>query len=738
MAVSTTLAPEQQQPAPFEPPKQIKYKRVSTPTLLQMEAVECGAAALGILLRHYKRFVPLEELRVKCGVSRDGSKLSHVAQAAREYGFIVKGLKKDLTELFDVKPPFIVFWNFNHFLVVEGFNKKGVYLNDPAMGPRMVSYEEFDAAYTGVILTLEPGPDFKKGGVPPSLLRSALSRMRGTWGALEFCFLAGLLMVVPGIIAPMFSKLFVDYVLGSKLEEFLLPLLGGMIFVGALSSALSYVKEHFLVRLENKLTLMMSAKFFWHVLKLPYTFFTQRYAGDIANRVNMNDSIATTLSSEVVGTAISLVLVVFYALIMLTYDVWLTAIGVAFSLLNLAALQFVSKKSVDINTRLSNETGKLVSTSINGLFTIETLKAGGAESDFFAKWAGVQAKVVNAQQEISVYSQIVTSIPTLVNVANTSVILAVGGLRVLNGDITMGTLVAFQGLMASFMEPFGSFLSLGSKLNAMQANLTRIDDVLDYPKEPPKKANEEVDPNKVQKLTGEIEFRNVTFGYNILEPPLIENFSLKVKPGGRVAIVGASGSGKSTTANLVSGLYKPWSGEILLDGKPASEIPDMVLAASIAMVNQDIFLFEGTVKDNITMWDNSIPHNVIVQAAKDAVIHDDIETRPGGYDGVVEEGGRNFSGGQRQRIEIARALTYQPTILVMDEATSALDPETEKLIDGAVRRRGCTCIIVAHRLSTIRDSDEIIVLENGKVVERGTHESMKDAGGPYSKLIASY
>lgn len=716
------------------------YKRVHTPTLIQMEAVECGAAALGIVLHYYGLYATLEELREKCGISRDGSKASYIARAGRGFGLEVKGLRKEPKELFEIKLPFVIFWNFNHFVVIEGFAKDGVFLNDPAAGPRKVSNEEFDQSFTGVVLAMEPGPDFKKRGSPSSTIKSLKSKMSSSWGALTYCILLGFGMVIPGLAAPVFSKLFLDRVLIDKMTEFVLPLLGGMIFASVLKAFMSYVQNYYLIRLENKLSLTMSSVFFWHILKLPYTFFTQRYSGDIASRVQINDEVAEVLSREVVRAAIDIIMVVFYAALMFMYSVPLTLLGISFAAINFLTLRFVSRSQTDANMRLSNEQGKLMSSSISGLYTIETLKASGTESDFFSRWAGCQAKVANATQELSVTSQFIGVVPSLLSTFNTAVILLVGSNLVLQGEITLGTLVAFQALMGSFLDPFNSIMSMSSSLKQLDGGLRRLDDVLNYKKQEPKTVTLETlhSPTEVHKLTGMIELKDVTFGYNLLEAPLIENFNLVIKPGQRVAFVGGSGSGKSTLAKLLTGLFEPWSGEILFDGKKRDQIPDEILSSSISVVDQDIFMFEGTIRDNITMWDTTLPLEEVILASKDSCIHDDVTIRPDAYNSIVEEGGRNFSGGQRQRLEIARSLVSNPAILVMDEATSALDPTTEKIIDENVRRRGCSCVIVAHRLSTIRDCDEIIVLQNGKVVERGTHETMKEMNGAYASLISAH
>lgn len=712
-----------------------RHHRVKTPTVLQMEAVECGAAALGIVLAYYGRIVPLEELRVACGVSRDGSKASNILRAARKYGLEAHGYKKQPESLRATPLPTIIFWNFNHFLVVEGFGKGKVYLNDPGSGPRVVSEEEFDESYTGVAIVCEPAPEFVKGGKRPSLLKSLQQRLQGSETALLYVLLASVALIVPGLIVPSFIRVYVDNVLIGGFDDLVMPLLGIMLATSAFVTTLTWLQQHFLLRLETKLALTTSSKFFWHVLRLPVVFFTQRAPGEISSRVGINDSVAGLLSGELATNFLNLVLIIFFAILMFQYDIVLTMIGISIAMLNLLALRFVSRKRVDGNRKLLQERGKLLGTAYTGLQSIETLKATGGESDFFARWAGYQAKVMNSEQELGVVTQTLSVVPPFLMSFNSLIILAIGGLRVINGDMTMGMLVAFQSLMLSFMTPVNQMVNLGSRLQEAQGDMNRLDDVLRYPVDPQVKLQKIEQTNGIIKLDGHIELRNVTFGYSPLEAPLIENFSLRVKSGTRVALVGSSGSGKSTVARLVVGLYEPWEGEILFDDSSSRDIPRPIINRSLAMVDQEIFLMAGSIKDNLTMWDASVPEIDVIQAAKDAHIHEEITNRTGGYDYFVAEGGGNFSGGQRQRIEIARALVSNPTILVLDEATSALDPVTEKVIDNNLRRRGCTCLIVAHRLSTIRDCDEIIVMDRGKVVQRGTHDELRRQKGLYAQLI---
>lgn len=713
-------------------------RRVRTPTILQMEAVECGAAALAILMGYHGKFVTLEELRESCGVSRDGSKASNVVKAARTYGFTARGYRKEPADLKSMTLPVIVFWNFNHFLVVEGFQNGRVFLNDPGSGPRTVTEEEFDQSFTGVVLVIEPGPDFQPSGQPRSMLASLRARLPLSEPALAFLILAGLALVIPGLVLPVFTKTFIDEYLIGRMDSWIKPVLLGMLFTAIVRGVLTWLQSYYLTRFQTKLALSTSSKFLWHVLRLPVLFYSQRSPGDISSRVGINNRVAELLTGDLATTVLNVVMVIFYAALMLSYDLVLTLVGLAIAALNILFLRLMTRKTVDITQKLANDSGKLMGTSMNGLQMMESIKASGMEADFFTKWAGYQTKVMNGQQRAGSVGVAMMTVPPMLTALNTTLILSLGGLRVMDGALTMGMLVAFQSLMASFIDPINQLVSMGKKIQEVQGDMNRLDDVLQYRSEPQLDDAARPDahtPPPMPRLEGHVELRNVTFGYSKLEAPLIENFNLVLKPGARVALVGSSGCGKSTISKLVAGLHEPWSGDILFDGQARNAVDRRVLLQSLAMVSQEITLFEGSLRDNLSMWDSTLPEAQIVQAAKDACIHEAIATRAGGYDSTVQEGGGNFSGGQKQRVEIARALAINPRILVLDEATSALDPITEMRVDDHLRRRGCTCLIVAHRLSTIRDCDEIIVLDKGRVVQRGTHEEMRDTEGLYATLM---
>jgi NHLM bacteriocin system ABC transporter peptidase/ATP-binding protein len=713
---------------------------VKVPTVLQMESVECGAAALSIILGYFGKFVPLEKLRIACGVSRDGLKATNIIKAAKEFGLESKGYAKSLEKLMQIQTPAIIFWNFNHFLVLEGFTKNKVYLSDPAQGRYHVTHQEFDEAYTGVVLTFNPSATFEKGNEKRGLMASLASRISNSKGSILYIIITSLFLVIPGLVIPSFMQIFIDKYLVNGYSGFVMPLLLIMGATLIINAVLVYLQQYYLLKLETKLSLTTSSKFLWHVFHLPIAFFTQRYSGEIGNRVSLNDKVAKLLSGNLANSVLNVIVVIFYALLMFSYDVFLTMIGIFMAVLNVVVLKYVSRARKDGNRRLDNETGKLLGTTTSGISMIETLKASGRENDFFANWVGYLAKVMNSQQELGWLTIRLNTLPPLLTSLTTTLILGIGALRIMDGEMTLGALVAFTYLMGNFISPVNQLISVGIMLHETESDMGRIDDVMNYEVDDQFRednvvvtSNEKVAINN--KLIGYFEMKDVTFGYNTTMPALIENFNLKLKPGSRVALVGGSGSGKSTVAKVASGLYSPWKGEVLFDNKLKSDIPRHIITESLAVIDQDVLIFNGTIKENISFWDSTISDKNIIQSARDAAIHDIIAVRKDAYDSTVMEGGGNFSGGQRQRLEIARALATNPSILIMDEATSALDPTAEKIVMDNIKKRGCTCLIVAHRLSTIMDCDEIIVMEYGKIVERGTHQELIKQHGVYAQLV---
>ncbi|MCZ2357743.1 MAG: NHLP family bacteriocin export ABC transporter peptidase/permease/ATPase subunit [Bacteroidia bacterium] len=710
-------------------------KRYQTPTLLQMEAVECGAVSLGIILGYFGLHVPVTQLRIACGISRDGSKASNIVKAARQYGLDARGFKKEIHELKDIDKPFIIFWKFYHFVVVEGFSNQGVWINDPATGPRRVTWQEFDESYTGVCLFFELTEKFQPSEPPIPIWKRIAIELQAYRTQVVFVLIAGISLLVPGLVIPAITRSFIDEVLVGGQLHWIWPILSGLLLTIMLQLGFNWLKENQLLKLETQFSISLSSKFMWHLFRLPVAFFNQRYAGEIGNRLFAAEHLSVALSRQISNHLFDIVSIFFFAIVMFFYDALLAVISITMAVLNFLALRAIHRKRVDTNLHLQQDYAKLTGISLTGLQLIETLKAMGNEGDFFARWAGHQVKATNTQQKLDSVGIFLEHLPLLLAGLNSAIILWIGGYRVLNGDLTIGMLVAFQGIMVSFQRPVYNLMHAGGTLQEIVADLFRLDDIFQNPIE--NKFQQKYRSALPSKLSGKIALQNITFGYSQLEPPLINDLTLTIEPGKRIALVGGSGSGKTTIVNQIVGLYKPWNGKILFDNIPYEEIPPATLTASMGVVNQEIFMFNGTVRDIVSLWDQSIPESDIIQACKDAEIHDEITARPGGYESEVQEGGKNFSGGQRQRLEIARTLSMNPTILILDEATSALDPLTEVKIDQNIRKRGCTCLIIAHRLSTIRDCDEIIVLKSGNIIQRGTHEELLTVQGYYQELIQS-
>ncbi len=703
--------------------------------MIQMEAVECGSTCLGIVLGYYRRFVSLEVLRAQCDIGRDGSNALNVLKVARTYGLTANGIKCDVDKLKTVVLPVVLFWNFNHFVVLEGFAANGdAYLNDPAVGPRPVSADVFKKSFTGVALTMEPGPEFKPGGKPKNIFRSLRQRLVGLEKGLAVVVMVSFGMVLPGLVTPAFMKVFMDEILGKGQHDWILALLAVMLITACVQMALNWLRGHFLQRLQANMAISSSGKFLWHVLWLPAEFYSQRNPGEIASRVALNDKVAGLLTGKLARACMNTLMVFVYAAVMFMYDPTLTWIAISLAGINFTALSLVSRQRKDMSARLLQEQGKLTAVTMGGLQAIETLKATGRENDFFASWSGHLAKVIKVQQDLGLSSQAVSLLPNFVSGLGTLAVLCVGGLRIMDGALTVGLLTAFQGLMGNFIGPVNEMVTLGSEIQEVESDMNRLDDVLVNPPDRVESSGPETLPSPL-KLQGLVELRDLTFGYSRLKPPLISNFNLTIRPGQRVALVGATGSGKSTIVRLITGVFKNWSGEVLFDGKQRSEIPRVVMTSSVAHVDQEIKMFGGTVRENLTLWDPTVSESDLIRGLKDAHIFDTLMVRSGGLDCSVKEGLSNFSGGERQRLEIARALVTNPSILILDEATSALDPLVERKIDASLRTRGCTCIIVAHRLSTIRDADQILVMDKGQVVQAGTHEELCAKPGPYQNLM---
>ena len=715
---------------------------VKTPTILQMEALECGAAALAMVLAHHGRWLPLEELRLLCGVSRDGSQAVNLLKAARSLGLEAKGQRREPSELARVPVPAILFVNMNHFVVFEGVVKQGFRINDPAGGRRVVAAAEFDGMFTGILLAFTPGADFQRGGRPPRLLPRLLVFTRSIRYPLALVLLTGGLMAVFMLLLPALQRVYLDKILIGRLDDWVYPLLAVLGVMVPLLALLAYLRLTLIARIGARLSVVLATRLVWHVLRLPVSFFVQRYAGMVNSRISLADTLAYDLSRLLAEVTVNLVLLCLLFLLLMQFSLTLALICLGLAVVNVLLFRVLRDGLKEVGEKAAMAFVKLQSKAMQGLRMMETLKATGTDDLFFAKWSGLHTLYVNAEQKSVQRTALILATQTLTATLTTAAVLVIGGYHTMVEDFSIGTLVAFSLIAGLFTQPVAALVNVATALQNQRGNLAQIDDTLRYPQagefvERGAMAPERATTTRLRRMSGRVTLDAVAFGYAPLEPPLIEGFSLDMAPGSRVALVGASGSGKSTLGRLVAGLVEPRAGAIRFDGVPLPDLPRDILRNSLAVVDQEIVLFEGSFRDNITLWDDTMPHAQMVAAATDAMIHELIMTRPGGYDGRIEENGRNLSGGQRQRLEIARALVGNPSILVLDEATSALDAVTEKRVMDNLLRRGCTCLIIAHRLSSIRDCDEIIVLERGRMLQRGTHEQLIGTDGPYRRLIES-
>ncbi|PTY01036.1 NHLP family bacteriocin export ABC transporter peptidase/permease/ATPase subunit [Verrucomicrobia bacterium LW23] len=755
----TTTFSRRAEPVPGNFPQ--KPRRV--PAVMQMEAAECGAACLGMIMGYYGKYLPLEELRSACGVSRDGSKAANILRAARMFGMVAQGERLEAANLHKARLPAIIYWQSRHFMVLEGADRNRMVLTDPASGPRVLTPEELADGFSGIVLTFEPGPEFEKSGRPPNMWAECWEMLRGSESALWFLVLTSMLLLLPTVIVPTFLRIFVDRVLDSGFYDWIWSAAFALAAWGIFRGLVMWLHEYAVNSLRHKLALVGASRFVWHVLRLPIDFFAARFRGDLTSRVLLNDAIADKLAIKLAGRIRDLVAVVGLLMVMLAYDVFLTLIGVVFIGISYVLIHWCQSLLEPEEHRLYQAQSRVLGTLTNGLSSIGTVKASGQESFFFDLYAGHRAREVNLQQRVDLYHEMLTIIPELTGFLSQCIILIVGGYRYLDGHLTMGMLLAQLYLMYTIIRPVHRLMESATMGPAIKLDVQRVNDVMGH------RLDNQVVPRQAQlhgggagaatdsgtgasgdssanpalrlspprSIQGRVEFRNVTFGYSRLEPPMLQDLSFVVEPGQRMAIVGPSGCGKSTIARLISGLYEPWSGEILIDGFPRTAYPRDYISGAVASVDQTPVFMTGTIRENLTMWDPTVPHVDMVRACKDASIHDALSVRAGGYDGDVVENGQNFSGGERQRMEIARALVRHPRVLVLDEATSAVDAVIETEIDDRLRVRGCTCIIIAHRLSTIRDAENILVLKEGKLVQQGVHDTLKDEPGFYAEILES-
>ena len=720
-------------------------RRVRTPLVFQMEASECGAACLAAVLRHFGHWVSLEDVRNACDVGRDGCSAADIVRAARQYGLEATGWRQDLQDLPGLSLPAILFWEFRHFVVLEGIGRNGYFLNDPSRGRRAVDRDGFDRGFTGVALELKPGESFRRTRRPPGVLRRLWPWVRGFRPALLFALLAGLLLAAPGVAAPVLLALFVDDVLARGQDHWSGVLTGAMAASAAAVYVLTWLRMRALRRLSIAVAVRQADRFVGRLLRRSARFFARRMAGDLLARVHSIERVVAVGVQQSVGVTVDLTMSLAFLSLLFLYDATLAAVVGLIALSCVAAARIAGRRRTEESHALRREQGLWTGIGLAGLRMIETIRATASEDGFFARWSGHQARELNARQRFEELGHVTEAVPVLFTALGGAAVFGIGGWYAMSAQMPLGSLVACYVLAWNLLQPIGRFVQYAEVVRTLDAELARLEEVLGAPDAGGADAGGEPEPAAAPliataggrlRLRGRLQMRDVRFGFQRHRPPLIDGFDLTIEPGQRVAIVGPSGSGKSTLALLAAGIHRPWSGEILFDGMSRARIPRAVLADSISVVTQDTALIAGSVRDNLTLWDPNVPDPQVIAAARDAAIHEEIVARRHGYDAEVEEGGRNFSGGQRQRLEIARALVTGPSLLILDEATAALDAVTELRIDDALRRRGCSCLIVAHRLSTIRDCDRIVVLDGGRVVQEGVHDDLITvAGGLYRDLV---
>ena len=700
------------------------------PMVMQMEAVECGAASLSMILAYYGKWLPLEQVREACSVSRDGCSMKSILLAAKMYGLEPSAYKVSAEDMSGMEPA-IIHWNFEHFVVFKGMRKGKAYLNDPGIGPVEIPMDEFRRSFTGVAMTFELTDRFQPSDHPTSIFSYIRHNLSGANEAFLLTFIFTLLLAVVTLTLPLLTRVFFDEILSGRNAQWATIFFCLMAVLALFNFIVTLWQQRYSKRIAGQLALRGNINYLRHLLRLPINFFAMRYVGDLQQRQRLNESITHSLVEVLAPQAINVMLLVLYLILMLSYNYVLTMIGVAAALVNLAVVHHYAGQRLNMVRSTQQSMGKYYSATVSCLENIESIKAAGAEEGFFQYWSGLWSRMFNKQREMHIQQSEMSLLPTLTSNLLTMAVLLVGAWYILQGDLSVGMLMAFQGFMTAFMAPVEKIVNAGQQLLEMRSQIERVDDVMKYPED----WHADGEHSEAGKLLGELELRDVTFGYNRTQPPLIDHFNLHLRAGESVAFVGSSGCGKSTLAKLISGLYKPWSGEILFDGRPIESISSDELTNSIAVVDQNIVLFDDTLSQNIRMWDQSIEDFAILMACSDAQVHSDIMNRPEGLATKVVRGGKNFSGGQCQRFEIATTLAREPMILIMDEATSALDPTTEDLVMRHIREMGITQIVVAHRLSTIRDCDHIIVMDAGHVVQQGTHEQLMQQDGLYRQLM---
>ena len=708
--------------------------RRRVPALTQLSEVECGAACLAMILTYYGRKTSVSEIRERCGVGRDGLSALSLVQAARSYGLRVRAISLQHSDFRFVKLPAIVHWEFNHFLVVERYSPRFVDVVDPASGRRHLPAEEFDAGFTGVVLMLEPSAQFdRQTAASPLTLRTYLvNSLKQAPLILVQILAATLLLELLGLAVPVLTEVVVDRVIPFHMNTILPFLAAGILIVVLSQLVITLLRALLLIYLQARLDTHVMLTSFEHLLSLPLPFFLRHASGDILSRLASNTFVFDLLSNQLLSTILDGSFVIVYLIILFTQSLAFGLLVAAIGLLQVVLLLCSTGPIRALASRELEAQGKAQGYETEALVGIETLKAAGAEQHVFERWSNLFFNQLNISLRLNYLSSVMQTLMSSLSALSPLLLLWFGAIQVLNHTMSMGTMLALNALAAAFLAPLASLVSTGQELQLVRSHFERIADVLAAEPEQEVKCTQQP-----PRLTGRIKLERISFQYDPNAPKVLRNITVQIEAGQKVAIVGRTGSGKSTLGKLLLGLLIPTEGEIFYDGLPLQSLNYQAVRAQFGVIMQEATIFSGSIRQNIGFSEPTIGMGQIVKAAQAAVLHEEIVQMPMEYETFVSEGGNVLSGGQRQRLALARALAHTPAILLLDEATSSLDVLTERRVECNLNALACTQIIIAHRLSTIRHADVILVLEQGTLVESGSHEELLARNGYYAKLIQS-